>query len=103
MNLAGTRDIFSHSGTVPGNPGQLVTLLDLRSLRRDLSSSFYSLLKTLLFDRAWLRAPLNSYLEDLKGCYISAVDRWTDGRTDGRTGGQTDRQTYIQTDRQTDG
>jgi len=23
---AGTRDIFAHSGTVPGNPGQLVTL-----------------------------------------------------------------------------
>jgi len=27
MNLAGTRDIFSHSRTVPGNPGQLVTLV----------------------------------------------------------------------------
>jgi len=27
MNLVGTRDIFSHSGAVPGNPGQLVTLL----------------------------------------------------------------------------
>ena len=26
MDLAGTRDILSHSGTVPGNPGQLVTL-----------------------------------------------------------------------------
>ena len=26
MNLAGTWDIFSHYGTAPGNPGQLVTL-----------------------------------------------------------------------------
>jgi len=26
MDLTGTRDIFSHSGTVPGSPGQLVTL-----------------------------------------------------------------------------
>jgi len=24
-DLAGTRDIFYHSGTVPGNPGHLVT------------------------------------------------------------------------------
>jgi len=27
MDLSGTRDIFPHSGTVPGNPGQLVNLL----------------------------------------------------------------------------
>ena len=27
MDLAGTRDISFHSGTVPGNPGHLVTLL----------------------------------------------------------------------------
>src|SRR6218665_789865 len=27
MDLAVTRDILSHSGTVPGNPGHLVTLL----------------------------------------------------------------------------
>src|SRR6218665_1842239 len=27
MDLAGTRGIFTHSGTVPGNPGQLLTLL----------------------------------------------------------------------------
>jgi len=26
MDLAGTRDISFHSGTVPGNPGHLVTL-----------------------------------------------------------------------------
>jgi len=26
MDLAGTRDIFPHSGTVPGNPGHMVTL-----------------------------------------------------------------------------
>jgi len=26
MDLAGKRDILFHSGTVPGNPGQLVTL-----------------------------------------------------------------------------
>src|SRR6218665_265600 len=26
MDLTGTRDIFSHSGTVPGSPEQLVTL-----------------------------------------------------------------------------
>src|SRR6218665_1371851 len=28
MDLAGTRDISFHSGTVPGNPGHLVTLID---------------------------------------------------------------------------
>jgi len=27
MDLAGTQDILSHSGTVPGNPGQLITLV----------------------------------------------------------------------------
>src|SRR6218665_3085062 len=27
MDLAGTRDISFHSGTVPGNPGHLVTLV----------------------------------------------------------------------------
>ena len=27
MDLPGTRDILSHSGTVPGNPGHLVTLM----------------------------------------------------------------------------
>src|SRR6218665_1742257 len=34
MDLAGTRDISFHSGTVPGNPGHLVTLIQRRiSLR----------------------------------------------------------------------
>src|SRR6218665_1580016 len=36
---------------------------DLCSLPRDLSNSFYKLLKTLLFGQAWLGAPLSSYLE----------------------------------------
>jgi len=39
MNLAETRDIFPHSRTVPGNPGQLVTL----HTRRISTSSFYDL------------------------------------------------------------
>ena len=30
MDLAGTRNISFHSGTVPGNPGHLVTLPELR-------------------------------------------------------------------------
>ena len=36
---------------------------ELRSLPRDLSSSFYKLLKTLLFAVPGLGAPLSSYLE----------------------------------------
>jgi len=39
MDLAGTRDIFAHSGTVPGNPGQLVTLALARLLRHCLHCS----------------------------------------------------------------
>src|SRR6218665_922215 len=36
---------------------------ELRSLPQDFSSSFYKLLKTLLFGRDWAGAPLSSYLE----------------------------------------
>ena len=31
MDLSGTLDIVSHSGTVPGNPGHLVTLLPAKN------------------------------------------------------------------------
>src|SRR6218665_99182 len=36
---------------------------EIRSLPQDLSSSFYKLLKTFIFARAWVGAPLSSYLE----------------------------------------
>ena len=42
MDLAGTRDILSHSGTVPDNPGHLVTLV-LEQTERFAEDNFGSL------------------------------------------------------------
>ena len=74
MGLAGTRDILFHSGTVPGNPGQLVTLvphLRLHVWASSFSTRIQLKVLTLIYHSHIDQAP--SYLRDLIHLPSSAI------------------------------
>src|SRR6218665_567381 len=65
MDLAGTQDIFPHSGTVPGNPGQLVTLLVNLSGFYVNGKSYHNITKLFHYDEQinffWQKLTLTSF------------------------------------------